>query len=109
VPIDPVSPDVLLQLLVCLCRTDNRSCLEAGQLSRTAAGWSVLADAVAVHVDRGAGHAVFAATGISAGLLLVVSRRKVEGFVVPARYYSIVGQLPGSCLCVEDDPGKRWR
>src|SRR5271157_2589139 len=101
-----VSADVRLQLLVGFAGADDRSHLESRKLQRTAAEAGLLADAAALDVDCGAGHAVFAAAGLSAGLLSFVLCRQAERSAVSDGDHSAVGQLPGAGLCLEDDS---WR
>ena len=64
---------VLLQLLVGLAVADHRSLLDSRQLPPTAAGECLLANPVALHVDRGPGDDLLAAARLSAGLLPLVS------------------------------------
>src|SRR5262249_21945209 len=47
-------------------------------------------------------------SGLSAGLLSIVSRGGGKRPVLPAGDYSAVGQLPGSGVCMENNPWQRW-
>src|SRR5271169_4593495 len=105
VPAGPLCVALLLQLLVGFAGADDCAFLDARQLSRSVSGECLPANAVSVDVDRGAGDAVFAAAGLSAGVLLVVSRRCEKRALLSVGDYSLVGQLPGSSVCVEDDSG----
>src|ERR1051326_4408407 len=109
VPARALFPDVLLQLLVGVFVADRGSFVESQQLPGTAAETGVLADAVAVHVDRGAGDAAFPAAGISAGVFSVVLCGQEKGSALPDGDHSLVGQLPGAGLCMEDDSRIRRR
>src|ERR1700733_2096324 len=111
---DNVSPDallpyVLLQLLVSLAGTGHRAFMESGKLQRAPAENGLLADAAALHVDRGARNAVFSPAGISAGLFSFVLCGQEKRSAVSVGDYSVVGQLSGQGLRVEDDPGFGWR
>src|SRR5580765_4754852 len=95
--------DVLLQLLVAVCVADYRSLLESGKLSPTTQRGGVLADPLAIHVDRGAGDAIFSSARVSACLLPVVSGRCPQGPVLSARHHSPMGELSRARLRVEND------
>src|SRR5579885_1619247 len=54
-------------------------------------------------MDCRARNASFASTGIPACISAQLSNWQAEEFVVSARDYPFMGQLPGTCLCMEDD------
>src|SRR6185437_13130312 len=60
--------DVLLQLLVGLAGSNDRTFLESAELSRTAAEIGLLGNAAPVHLDRCAGHAFLSRSRVSARL-----------------------------------------
>src|ERR1700689_198276 len=106
---DAVSADVLLQLLVGVGVADYRAFVESGQLRPVAPRRCVLADAAALHVDRGAGYDLFSGAGLSAGVFPLLLRRRKKGPAVSVGDYSVVGQLPGAGVCLEDDSRLRRR
>ena len=69
----------------------------------------VLANAVALHVDRGPGNVVFAAAGYPLAYFLSFHAGAAQGPLLPAGHHSAVGQLSGARLRVEDDPWQRRR
>ncbi len=68
-----------------------------------------LADSVSLDVDRGAGDDLLSAARLSAGLLPFVLRGQEKRSALSTGHHSAVGQLSGARLCLEDDPGQRWR
>src|SRR5258708_7319575 len=109
VPAHAVSADVLLQFLVRVAIAGDRPLVEPGQLRATSQDQRLLADAPAFHVDRGSGHDLLSPAGISAGLLPFFLCGRAQRIVVSVGDYSALDQLPGACVCVEDDPWLRWR
>src|SRR5579872_285311 len=100
---------LLLQLLVGLSNADDRSFLDARQLSRTLSRQRVSADAVSLHVDRGSCDDPLALTRLSTCVLSFIPRREAQRPLLSVGNYSALGQLPGPSLRVEDDSGQRWR
>lgn len=95
----------LLQLLVGLVVANHRSFLDLGQLPPAAAGECLLANSAALDVDRRPRDNLLPAARLSPGVLPIVLREEKRS-VVPVGDHPAVGQLSGSCLRVENDPGK---
>src|SRR5258708_5233239 len=102
---DAIFADVLLQLLVGIPLADDCAFLELLQLRRTTAGGRLLEDAAAFHVDRRAGNNLLASARISTGLLSFLLFGEAKGLALSVCDHSVVGQLPGPGVCMEDDTG----
>ena len=68
-----------------------------------------LANSVSLHVDCSAGNGVFAAAGLSAGLLSCRFMRAARRNFLSVGDHSAVGELSGARLRVEDDSRQRRR
>src|SRR5215471_255749 len=109
IPAWAVRVDVLLQLLVGFAGASDSSLLEFRELQRAPSGRRLLADPLALDVDRCARDVFFLAAGISAGIFSVVLRRCTERPLLSVSDYSALGQLSGQGLCVENDSRLGWR
>src|SRR5277367_3695358 len=103
----PVCTAFVLQLLVGIANANDCSFLDFGQLPRTLAGECLSANSFSIDVDCGPCHDLLPAAGLSAGLLPLVLCGGEERSLLSACDYSAVGQLSGSCLCLENNSGQR--
>src|SRR5579864_4528379 len=97
----------LLQFLVGLTVADDPPLLGAGQLSATLSRACLPANSFSVDVDCGPRYDLFPAAGLSPGLLPFVPCGREKRSLLSVGGHSVVGQLPGSRLRLEDNPGKR--
>src|SRR5258708_17141055 len=109
VPAGSLPVDVLLQLLVGFVLADDCAFLESRQLSGTFARGRLLEDSTALHVDCRASDHLLAGAGISAGIFSVVLWRKEKRSALSVCDHSVVGELSGAGLRMEDDSRFRWR
>src|SRR5580692_5575628 len=103
----PLSADVLLQLLVSQRLRNHRPFLEPRQLPRAPDQARLLANLVALHVDRPPRHLLLHAPRLSARLLALISRRTSKRPLLSARHHPALGKLFSPRLCLEDNPRHR--
>src|SRR5271165_6868600 len=106
VPADAIPAAAGLQLLVGDANATDRAYLEPAELPRIAARPGVLSGAVALDAHRHQRDAVIVAARLSYGVLRVVPCGQEERPAVPVGDHSVVGELSGASVCVEDNPGQ---